>query len=218
MDSKKTSHILLTIIAVGIFFMIFLYMKENYFDTPRVQPVVWEETVPAKPSPTSTSSQINSPSIPTPSPSPAQTPNSTPSPQNISLIVGQSYLTGFSRDTQHNYPMIYCGIESRVSPSGLNTNYMAFYAGSCEGDVFNSKAESLTDFIVGIDAASKMAKLEELNQKYNVSIVSSVGNPTTMYILRSNGNIHAYTLSKLYFDSGNFTFTEPDSIVMGQNQ
>ena len=218
MDSKRTSHILLTIIAVGIFFIIFLYMKENYFDTPRVQPVVWEETVPAQPITTPTPKPTPTPTpSPTPAPFPTPTPTPTPVPQNIILTTGQSYLTGFSRDTQHNYPMIYCGMETRMAPDGTNKQYMSFYAGSCNGDIMNSKAASLTDFMVGVDSASKLSKLSELNQKYNVSITESMGNPVTTYVLRTNGSINAYTMSKIYFESGNFTFAEPDAILTGSN-
>lgn len=220
MDSKRTSHILLTIIAVGLFFIIFLYMKENYFSAPKTQPIVWEETVPARPSVTPTPKPAPNP-VPTPTPVPAPTPTPvpapTPTPQNIVLTIGQSYLTGFSRDTQHNYPMLYCGMETRMSPEGSNKQYMSFYTGSCDGDIMNSKAESLTDFIVGVDSNSKLSKLNELNQKYNVSVVESVGNPITMYVLKTSGSVNAYSMSKAYFDSGNFTFAEPDALIMGQN-
>ncbi len=214
-ENKNTlTNILLFLVLLALVGILFFLIKNNQKKEIVFNDTISEET-PIFPQPIDVTPNPNPTPNPTPIAPPVSNPNPTPTLQNINLVVGQQYFTGFSRDTQHNYPMIYCGIESRLAPDGVNRNYMAFYTGSCEGDINDSKAQSLTDFLVGVDNENHLSKLEDLNKKYGVSIVNTIG--PTMYSLKTNGDINAYTMSKIYFDSGNFTFAEPDALITGQN-
>ncbi len=210
MDSKRTSHILLTIIAVGIFFMIFLYMKENYFDTPRREPVVWEETVPARPSTT-----------PTPTPSPTPTPTPISITQNINLVEGQKYAISFSKDetmgSTSSLRLKYCGEESRMGPNQKMEVQMVFTNDSCDGDILETIALSNKVFNVVLSYPGSLDKLNELNEKYDVEISEVIGD-RPMYVLQnSHQELNAYTLSKIYFDTGYFDTTGPLEFSYGRN-
>ena len=201
MDSKRTTHVLLTVIALGIFFMIFLYMKENYFNTPRTQPVVWEETVPAQP---------RTVPITTPTPNPVINPV-TPTPvtqQNINLVVGQSYPREFTTDT--SIPSAkYCGIKEYTPPYETPRNYMIFSSGnSCVPGEINTFGLSLTQFDVDLKSGISLEKVNELNQKYGaVFVYPSTPQAWPTILSVGTSNLNAYTLAKLYYDTGYFKWT-----------
>lgn len=194
MDSKRTTHILLTVIAMGIFFMIFIYMKENYFNTQRVQPVVWEETVPTKP--------IIKPVV-----KPVQTPTPV-TQQNINLVVGQSYPREFTTDT-YIPSAKYCGIKEYTPPHETPRNFMIFSSGnSCVPGEINTFGLSLTQFDVDLKSGIGLEKVNELNQKYGVVFVypsTPQAWPTILSV--GTSNLNAYTLAKLYYDTGYFKWT-----------
>ena len=204
MDSKRTSHILLTIIAVGIFFMIFLYMKENYFDTPRVEPVVWEETVPARPSTT-----------PTPAPIPVPTPTPTPVPttaSNIPLIARQNYYVAFGSGSTSQFK--YCGERELYAGDDVSPiQYYYFLSASYDcADMEPAADDTLYSprnmFRVTLKSTTSEAEIKTLNEQYSVSTMSKNGSRYTMTINSNRNPYNVYALAKIYFDSGLFTSTE----------
>lgn len=212
MDSQKTTHILLTIIAVGIFFMIFIFMKERYFTRPQIQPVVWEETVPAKPWTTPTSSPITTPPAPTPNPTPTPTPTHAPVTQNIGLVEGQSYFTDFTNATENHYPRKYCGPHQlEAEPHYPLDSYHVFVpvnATSCDPNQFGASGYYMRMLDVKLKSGISKSKLNELNIKYGVTIEEESTLLGGMYILKmSNINLNSYTLAKTYFDTGYFDWT-----------
>jgi hypothetical protein len=215
MDSQKTTHILLAIIAVGIFFMIFIFMKERYFTRPQAQSVVWEETVPAKP-------WTTQPVTPTPIPV-TPTPNPTPTPviqQNISLVVGQNYLTEFGYVDEHTKSYKYCGAEQTNFGNYTGTGLVFVSMGqSCNIPNHDPERIVISPKVFYLKMENTEANrtiLNNLNKQYGVTILNNVSS-TGLYTLQisSTATLNAYTLSKIYYDSGIFEYVGPDALVSG---
>lgn len=209
MDSQRTTHILLVIIAVGMFFMIFLFMKERYFTRPQIEPVVWEETVPARPWTTPTPNPTVNPVVPTPTPNPTPTP--APTTQNISLVEGQSYFVEFTNATENHYPMKYCGPVQTSGPGYPLDVYDIFVpanATSCNNNQFGAVGAYTDKIYVKLKSGISKTKLEQLNNQYEVVIVEENQYLAGSYVLKINNlNLNSYTVAKKYFDTGYFDWT-----------
>ncbi len=211
MDSKRTTHILLTVIAMGIFFMIFIYMKENYFNTKHVQPVVWEETVPTKPWTIPTTNPVVTPITPTPELNPTPTPTLV-TQQNIPLVVGSKYQIMFSGD-QHAKPYNYCGQGEKTYDDVSPQSYYYFlpFAQGCSDDMPGGQDDaqylSLTMFSVSPKPSTTETQIKALNLKYNATIRGKTGENYNIGIDNQTNPYNTYTLTKIYFDSGLFYST-----------
>ena len=208
MDSHRTSHILLAIIAVGIFFLIFLFMKERYFTESRPEPIVWEETVPARPSTTT---------MPKPAPAPTPTPNPAPTPlpaqQNIPLVIGNNYNIAFGVDV---VAYKYCG--EKMSDFGEDVATFAYYylvpvSNGCD-DNLGPEGLNLAKgiFVAEAKPTTTQAQVTALNIKYNLKQLSNNNGTYYLGIKDTSNSYNAYTLAKIYFDSGLFSSTYLDEL------
>lgn len=208
MDSQKTTHILLTIIAVGIFFMIFLFMKERYFTRTEIEPVVWEETIPAKP--WTTQNPPTNPVKPTPAP------NSTPVPtpvtqQNVSLVAEQNYKTSFGFQNTVSYK--FCGERSLVTDDVSPVPYYYFLptAYSCSDMEPGGQTVlymSTTMFRATLKATTTEAQINALEENYGVTNTAKRDNRYTFMLGGHDNPYNSYSMTKIFFDSGLFISTE----------
>lgn len=228
MDSQKTTHILLTIIAVGIFFMIFIFMKERYFTSPQIQPVVWEETVPAKPWTTQTVTPTPSPitnpvtPTPTPTPNPAPVPNPTPTPaptsgptfnpngyeltlMNISIgdLVNLTHTTGSSNG------LLWALCEKTTNTSWLFARYNEENCDE-EQQTFRLDTKKLR---VLLKTNYDRQDLNQLNALYGVQTTTdgfmNGGSMEYWLTISNNNNYNSIALARVYFETGYFSSVQP---------
>lgn len=217
MDHQKTTHILLTIAVVGILFLIYLFMQERYFNKPTLsyQPIT-EEPVYVPP----VNNPVNPPVTPTPTPNPTPTPTPIPTPtpspavqQNIPLVIGNNYNVAFGVDVM-GYK--YCG--EKMSDFGEDVASFAYYyfvpvSNGCN-DNLGPEGLNIAKkiFVAEAKPATTQNQVTALNTKYNLKQLSN--NSGTYYLgIQSDSNpYNAYTLAKIYFDSGLFSSTYLDEL------
>jgi hypothetical protein len=180
-------------------------MKENYFDTPRVQPVVWEETVPARPITTPTPKPT-----PTPSPTPAPTPVPTTA-SNIPLIARQNYYVSFGYSGAVQYK--YCGEREFTTDDTFPTPYYYFLPTTYDCADMEPGQQSVLYMFTGMfrvnpKPTTTESQLKALNEQYGVETVGKSNDKYTIGIDMTSSQYNSYSLAKIYFDSGLFTTTE----------
>lgn len=206
MHSQKTTHILLVILIVGIFFLIFLFLKEKYFTELTYQPISQEESAYVSP----TNNQVNQPII-----NQTSAPNPTPTPkiqENIPLVAGKTYQTMFSNDG-HAKPYTYCGEGELTYDDVAPVPYYYFLpqgqgcSDDMPGEQENAQYMGLVIFSVSPKPTTTQAEIENLNSKYGVNIVGKTGENYNIRVNTNTSQYNTYTLAKIYFDSGLFYAT-----------
>lgn len=208
MESQKTTHILLTIAVVGIFFLIFLYVRDRYFEAQNYRPIVQEESVYIPP----TNNPVNPPTTnPTPTTSINTTPTPTTTPtiqQNIPMVVGNNYSMVFGTNST---PYKYCG--EKMSDFGEDVasfSYYHFVSAGYDCNV-NSGSEVLSInkrfFVAEAKSTTTQDQITVLNNKYGIKQISNNNGVYYLSIKNSNSNYNVYTMAKIYFDSGLFSST-----------
>ncbi len=217
MESQKTTHILLTVAVVGIFFLIFLYVRDRYFEAQNYQPIVQEESVYIPP----TNNPVNPP---TTNPTPTTPTNTTPTPtttptiqQNISLTVGQNYLTVFGVADEHTRSYKYCGTE-QANFGNYTAQGLVFVSVGQSCDIPNNDPEKIilspnVFYLKMNNIQANITALNNLNAQYGVTILNNVAS-TGLYTLQISSPtvLNAYTISKIYYDTGVFEYVGPDYI------
>lgn len=200
MDSQRTSHILLVIIAVGIFFMIYLFMKERYFRDPGVQPIVWGETVPAQSSVT-----------------PTAKPNVPLSGKTNTFVKGNSYSLDLRTENLAGIKHTYC----------YETQYQWIFTDEmgqedpCVGiEDRNKNIVSKINMEVRLKDTTTPAMLAALNAQYDVSDLPSTNSDGFLVFeipYHVGYGYNSYTLAQKYFDTGYFDIVRPTmTIGMGE--
>lgn len=203
MESQKTTNILLIILIIGISFLTLLFITERRVPESIYEPIVQEEPVYTPP----TTSPINPTPNPTPSPNPTLT-----TQQNINLVEGQSYFYEFSNDTSITKAK-YCGIQSKTIFGDVLFRGMIFVpigAENCNSDQVGAAGYKTNSITVKLKSTTLKSQLDALNVTYNLSERDNPysNNPPGTYTLSLNSNnINAYTMAKIYFDSGLFAYT-----------
>ncbi len=136
--------------------------------------------------------------------------NSLPSAEpNNELVVGQEYPLIFG--SAGSTPAIYCGVKEYTSPYETPQNFMIFSRGtSCVPGEINTIGLSLTHFDVELKSEFSLEILNELNKKNGVVFAypDRIGAWPTI-LLAKNTEFNAYTLAKIYYDTGYFKWTAP---------
>lgn len=203
MDSQKTTHILLVIIAVGIFFIIYLFMKERYFARPQIQPVVWEETVPAKPW---TNTVVTPTPNPVANPNPAPTTSPVPSPAvsvivvpDVELSTGDMTVVGYAEDSNQ---VLYALCHQDETTWTFN-RYGMQGCGMAAELILNKRKVSLL-----LKTPEDKEKMDVLNARYSITAIQKSNN---MYELTipNNSPYNSLEISKAYFSTGYFMNIRP---------
>lgn len=215
MDSQKTTHILLAIITVGMFFMIFLFMKERYFRDSDIGPVVWEETVPARPSTT----PILTPVPPTPTPTSVPAPTPTPAPNaplsgtTTTFTKGEKYTLLF--ETGNDVDMFYTYCYETQYQWIFSNNWQA--TDPCKNIPTEKKVlVAKINMSFSLKATTTEAMLSNLNNQYGVTTPSDQENfaHRTLEIPYYVGYTEdSYTLSKKYYATGYFKYVMPAMVT-----
>ncbi len=128
---------------------------------------------------------------------------------NNELVVGQEYplLFNMSDSTLARY----CGVKEYTPPYETARNYMIFSRGnSCIPGEMDTIGFSLTHFDVDLKSEFNLNVLNELNKRYGVVFAypDRIGSwPTILSAV--NTELNAYTLAKIYYDTGYFKWTAP---------
>ena len=212
MNSQKTTHILLTIIAVGIFFMIFLFMKERYFSAPAYQNVDWGQPVVLE------QEEIANPVV-TSIPKPARVTNTpgTPAVTSSVFVKGQTYDLHFTVNDTVDILWTYC-YEN-------NANWV--FSDHEDADTLCEDEESYLykkpidkkNFLVNTKQMVTEEMLTALNKKYGIEIFGTYDDPDEIELMiPKSSNYDSYAMSKIYFDTGYFDWVTPGSkVIHGSN-
>ncbi len=191
MDSQKTTHILLVIIAVGIFFMIFLFVKERYLnDSARIShekiDVVVQDTV-----------------------KPVES-----NPKKLAVNIGDiskgdkvklSYINSGYSDLASN-DWVFCNKDAEK-------DYLWFFsdnANNC-GNLENQVWVKTDALDVKLKENVNINVLYELNRQYNIAIADIGNNPTDRgrgLILQAPDHYNAISIARIYFETGYFDKVE----------
>lgn len=203
MNHQKTTHILLTIAVVGILFLIYLFMQERYFDKPRPEPVVWEETVPARPSTTPT---LN----PTPTPTPTSTPEVVPTPttnptvpvltiSNVEFSVGDHGVIGYAEDSSYNLWYVCAN----------NATEWRFSRSYDDDECGTSDELRVQKYNLEVFLKSEQDKpiLDTLNARYGITSAKIGG--SYQLTLPQTSAYNSLEISKAYFSTGYFEVARP---------
>lgn len=199
---------LVLLVMVGILFFLVKNSKKTEISYTPDQEVIVNIPVEVEPNPT--------PVVP-----PVINPNPTPTPQNINLVVGQSYFTSFNTNSEYLKKMKYCGIQSYTIYGDISETGMFFApmnSSACDNSETEGLSVSLKKFKVKLKSIHGIGRLNELNAEYGVAINSLYPNSESIVDLYvTTSNLNAYTLSKLYFDKGYFEWTSAEQGSTGSD-
>ncbi len=205
MDSHRTSHILLTIAVVGILFLIFLFMKERYWNepTPTYQPIVQEEPVYVP----LTNNPVNPPvTNPNPTPNPTPEPDPTPNPttptltiSNIEFSAGDHGVIGYAEDSNYNLWYVCAN----------NATEWRFSRSYDDDECGTSDELKVQKYNLEVFLKSEQDKsiLDALNARYGITS-AKIGSSYQLTLPQTSA-YNSLEISKAYFSTGYFEVARP---------
>lgn len=189
MDSKRTSHVLVTVSVIGTILLVLLFLRERYWINDISEPVVLEETIP-------THSEVKPVTVPTPGPAVGKL-----SPTIGDISKGDSMQLNYG---VYEKTLFFCEKDKNFDTAW----YFAEKVENC-ADINELYAAGTRDFDVTLKSGVDFNLVTTLNSQYDVRIKFDV--------LLDNGSRHigleinegsannSLALARIYYETGYFS-------------